>query len=418
MSGCRDNDRSQKKEIITYYSNFLIVTKKGISVKKKKKKKKKKNSYFGVDYVNEALPSLQRSSSFVRYPVLGSYDEPLIPFSLHFLWAVNPSSPKGISKEDQDSFKILKSITLSGKASWKYYLWTNREDLISESTEGMRNSGLVVREFSELKKYKKYGNWIRMAIDNSWFGMATDLLKVIILLQEGGFVADLDYRMLSSPESMHLRAHSYFGYDAWEAINNGQYAACADHPVLNTLLDILTSNIGYHLSNTTSIPYLTQPLSCADTDIFGTAVLPLSLAVFMKVNTPGYQDVLLPSCMLHAGDFENLYGLPRCTYRLRGGPNSTDLLQPSLGWQELLGSWTRFCLGEVVDIRNPISPILDSGRDAWKGGQWHSHNESSTERCFFDKCTIIFSVLVLLWLLVAHCLPRFKKRKPLCDYPV
>lgn len=199
-------------------------------------------------------------------------------------------------------------------------------------------------------------------VNNNLFGLVVDIMKPLVLFVEGGIACDFDFHFMNNPYKLHTIADSYFGVDFDRCVNNGFIASRSNHPILEQLLEIISDHhfLNNEFTKLGRFHYLKQPHKCFYTEIHGTAIMPITVAYFLKNNYDNNNDILFNVFMIHNGDnygehpglevnnypheITNLY-----LYDINN--SKVDVFeQKEVGYQEFSGAWTNWCGDHMVDL--------------------------------------------------------------------
>jgi len=217
-------------------------------------------------------------------------EELKIPRKLHHIWVTHPDSPKELREEDVNNvIRINKEILQETGYSYEHVLWVNDKNLIPESVKNLDPKGIIVREIASLAGSKLY-DLIEETIAEKLWGMASDMLRIEIMKQEGGLYMDLNYLLTRSLEpEMHkfdFFSQSFGGL----YIDNFFFCSKPNHPVLDEWIE------NVHQKFTNPLPYIKDVIGTGDTDIMTDLMTanPLCIAYYKASNQYGNTDVILP----------------------------------------------------------------------------------------------------------------------------
>lgn len=308
-------------------------------------------------------------SNLPKTRILEEKMESKIPLLSHLVWLTNPSKPVEFREEDFNRLEKKISLFKQGKYQWKFFLWTNADEKsLPKTYQKCADLGVEVRSIESLD-----ASLIKVAktlVGNKKIGAASDIVRVILLEQEGGIYSDNDYSFHANMDIWIGNFNSVFGfYDhSIPFLGNAFMAASPRHPVLRELKELLVRNIfGTSGGRKVSVPfYITHPKDFVSQTVMTTGPVALTIAVQKAINLDGNEDLVLPHGVLFMSPSTPL-GVIRNAYQ-----------QASLLFcerKESSGDWqlSNNCL-------NPLS-LKAMGNDTF-GGSWVAP-EQHTPTIFF-----------------------------------
>ena len=138
-----------------------------------------------------------------------------IPFTIHFIWLGNNAMPFA-SSGDPRMNQCMESWR-QHNPHWEMRLWTDA-DLQQQSWFNQ-----------EALEY---------AVNNRQYGMASDILRLELLWQHGGFYSDIDYLCVQSLDDL-TTCHSFVcgaSNTGCIEINNGLIGCTKEHPLIRQMM--------------------------------------------------------------------------------------------------------------------------------------------------------------------------------------
>lgn len=207
------------------------------------------SNYFENQYKDEGVYEklkdieLRREQFFDNIALTPESYAPKMSTTLHQIWLNNLLSPKELSTIDLEC--ILNNHNIFFK-EFSHIVWTNNKASMPISVKTLEENGIEVREFTQdIRLY----NQITQAISDREFGIASDTLRYVILEQNGGLYADInfafhnvtDFKSLNIIENK-MRTYDFFAPSPLDNV----FFAKAHHPILVHLLDSVEKKFELH----------------------------------------------------------------------------------------------------------------------------------------------------------------------------
>jgi hypothetical protein len=176
----------------------------------------------------------------------GNYTK--IPKTLHNIWLTSPDNPRQLREQDiKNAIKNKDLFNDSDNESWTHILWTNSKDLIDPSIKELINSGIEVREISEIKAHLANHDITEQEINLKHWGIASDTLRYDIVNYMGGLYADINYEFAKAP-NMESRTFDFFTATyhpvrSHFSIDNFMFGAKPNHPVIQGTQNLVRENL-------------------------------------------------------------------------------------------------------------------------------------------------------------------------------
>ncbi len=176
----------------------------------------------------------------------GNYTK--IPKTLHNIWLTSPDKPIQLRAQDiRNAIKNKNLFNDEDNESWAHILWTNSKDLIGPSVKKLINSGIEVREMSEIKEHLSNYDIVEQEINLKHWGIASDTLRYDIVNHMGGLYADINYEFAKAP-NMESQTFDFFTatFDpkAYHfSIDNFMFGAKPNHPVIQETQNLVRENL-------------------------------------------------------------------------------------------------------------------------------------------------------------------------------
>lgn len=183
--------------------------------------------------------------------------------------------------------------------SWEHFIWINDQSIIPE--ELLKIKGVKLRDINDLKNNQLFylvDYVIGLAKNEKVFlTQLSDILRLIILLEEGGVYRDFDYEIYRAKELEELlEAFNFVAgkekYTDISFIGNAFIASIKNHPIIKTSLDdYIKRNFD---SKKELLPlYLQYPCNKSVKVIFETGSPVITNAYFKSANQNGNFDLVM-----------------------------------------------------------------------------------------------------------------------------
>lgn len=217
-------------------------------------------------------------------------EELKIPRKLHHIWLTHSDSPKELRQEDMGNIvRINNEILQKTGYSYEHIVWVNDKNLIPESVKFLQSKDILVKEMDSLIDCSLCG-LIEEKISEKLWGMASDMLRVEIVKQEGGLYMDLNYVLIRSLEP-EMHKFDFFSQSFGSLyIDNFFFCSKPNHPIINEWIN----NIYQKFNN--PLPYIQKIINSGDTDhMTDTMTANPSFVAYYKASNRGDNiDFLFP----------------------------------------------------------------------------------------------------------------------------
>ena len=167
-----------------------------------------------------------------------------IPLVTHKIWATADDNPKMPSPQ---YIKWLENSIEYNKPSegWTHYWWVENKEKLPELTKLLENHPTI--KLMELDKLDTStfvtGDLYKEAIKKKQFGKATDIIRLELLRQMGGFYLDTDYELYQSLKPYAKAYNMVMGLEPMSVyLCNAFMGASPNHPVVNKSLEMIKRN--------------------------------------------------------------------------------------------------------------------------------------------------------------------------------
>ena len=166
------------------------------------------------------------------------------PLVTHKIWVTADDNPKMPSPQ---YIKWLENSIEYNKPSegWTHYWWVENKEKLPELTKLLENHPTI--KLMELDKLDTStfvtGDLYKQAVKNRQFGKATDIIRLELLRQMGGFYLDTDYELYQSLKPYAKGYNLVMGLEPMSAyLCNAFMGASPNHPVVNKSLEMIKRN--------------------------------------------------------------------------------------------------------------------------------------------------------------------------------
>eukprot|EP00347_Sterkiella_histriomuscorum_P019312 403342133 len=152
-----------------------------------------------------------------------------------------------------------KQLIKKTQEKWKHYFWTNDKSLIPKAVKYMEKHGFIVRELKEIKSMRE--GQLKQYIDDYLVedraGAASDVARMAIMYEEGGFYIDMDFYLFKWDANVN-RVFDFFGISQsqfqsyTDVLFNWGFLARPKHDIIKNFLDFYMEN--QRLARMTSDP--------------------------------------------------------------------------------------------------------------------------------------------------------------------
>lgn len=197
----------------------------------------------------------------------------LIPKKIHHIWFTNEQSPK---EPNIDNIIKTHGVILKYSTEWTHALWTNNKKLIPNTVTILEGMGIKVFEIENLMNPRAY-EFIQYNIEKKYWGIASDIARLVILEQHGGIYTDVNYILDHIPVK-EMSTYRFFAQSR-DGVHIGNYfiASTPYNKVLTTWIGYIEENL-----SDTPPPYIIEAKKTNDIRevTLATTALPSCLAFF------------------------------------------------------------------------------------------------------------------------------------------
>lgn len=251
----------------------------------------------GIDEHRRALFAKNNIATILeRNPHAIDTYENKIPLITHKIWVTSDDKPVSLPNYYLEWFEnSIKHNPVS--AGWKHILWIESKEKLPELAKKLKNHPhITLMELKDLPEALVTGDMYKNAIKAKQFGKASDILRLEILRQFGGFYLDTDYELFQS-----LKPYSKV-YDMVVAVEpmsaficNAFIAACPNHPVVNKGLSLIVRNL-----NPETVPaYIKNNHDVGFKTIIETGPALLTAAFALAGGQHGKVDIAMPPMLIY-----------------------------------------------------------------------------------------------------------------------
>lgn len=227
-----------------------------------------------------------------------------IPLITHTIWLTDRLNPTQFPVEFANY--LLESVAVMPAAEgWVHNLWILNSAFMQGTIAGLAGTGIQVRELyadAECTQLTGCGEFpyrkmFEDALGAKKYGMASDIARLVILLNEGGIYKDTDYRFGQSPIVLNCLYDSYYGLEPQSVyLGNALMAAKPNHPITRKALELIDRN-----SDPSRKPgYLKE---CDGEMAWKTIIISgpglTTLAHHLAAGTEGNRDIVLPHFIVY-----------------------------------------------------------------------------------------------------------------------
>lgn len=219
-----------------------------------------------------------------------------IPLITHKIWVTSDDKPVSLPNYYLKWFEnsIEHNPTSEG---WTHFLWIESKEKLPELAQKLANHpNIKIMELKDMPLPLISGNLYKEAIANKQFGKATDILRLEILKQFGGFYLDTDYELFQS-----LKPYSKV-YDMVVAVEpmsaflcNAFIGACPNHPVVDKGLEMIMRN----MNPETTPDYIKNNNDRGFKTIIETGPAMLTAAFALAGGKNGNVDIAMPPMIIY-----------------------------------------------------------------------------------------------------------------------
>jgi mannosyltransferase OCH1-like enzyme len=184
------------------------------------------------------------ASLLEKDPTLLDSSQAKIPLITHKIWVTSDENP--ISLPDYYLGWYEESIKHNPtSAGWTHYLWIESREKLPELAKKLENHPHIkLMELKDLPENMVAGEEFNRALQAKKFGKATDIARLEILKQLGGFYLDTDYQLFQSLTPYSKAYDMIMGLEPMSALLcNAFIGARPEHPTVNMALDMIKRNL-------------------------------------------------------------------------------------------------------------------------------------------------------------------------------
>ena len=228
-----------------------------------------------------------------------------IPKLIHGIWVTSKDKPiqliPGYIQYLHDTVAIHPT-----SEGWKTILWVQDLSLLKLTVDALKGSGVIIKVISELneKADPELMECFQKALSQKQYGKASDILRIIILLEQGGIYRDTDLAVFQSLRN--FTALNFFG--CIEPMStfpcNALIGSTPNHPILKEYARLIKRNMKKDYA-----PSYIQSIQEGDgfKTIMDTGPGPLMVSFFRMAGQDGNADVLFPPMQFYPTALPNCY---------------------------------------------------------------------------------------------------------------
>jgi len=219
-----------------------------------------------------------------------------IPKICHQIWITSPEKPREISEADIELTIKNKVLLQNEDPNWQFIVWTNNEKLIPQSKQKLETHGIHVLNINRLELPIPLDAFIM----SKNFGLVSDIVRVIIIENQGGIYRDFDYQFLD-PKTINTLTNTfdYFaGIYGKILVNNAFFGAVNHHPVLQSVKSNIVRNL---TASDSDLPaYIQKPCDSFNDVLIKTGPVCWTIANHRSLHSdPLLKDILLSDGVLY-----------------------------------------------------------------------------------------------------------------------
>jgi len=217
------------------------------------------------------------SASYTQFSErkLDSTSNMLMPKNIHHIWFTNENSPR---EPNTDTIIKTNALLLNDQVDWTHALWTNNKALIPKTVSKLEDINIKVFEIGDLISSAAC-DLIQYNIEKKYWGIASDIARLVILEQFGGIYTDVNY-ILDHLPWQEMSNYKFFAQSR-DGVHIGNYfiASTPHNKILTTWLGYIEDNL-----SDAPPPYITEVRKTNDIReiTITTTALPSCLAFFCK----------------------------------------------------------------------------------------------------------------------------------------
>jgi len=299
----------------------------------------------GIDYKSVDLALVENSANKTLHIKDYLSEKAQIPLAVHQMYFTSKTSPGQI--DELSLGKVIASADRLHKIDqqWAFHFWTNNPVVIQQSIKDIPN--LTIHMIDELQGHKLYQEVVdslkfaESQNDKTMFVRASDIVRYIVLQKFGGIYYDLDYEIYNAEKLLNLLKsfELLVGKETEEevsAIGNAFMASVPEHPVMNTVLDLVKRNLNQE--NHTNIPkYLNHGCTKWSETWFATSPAVFTMAVYKAANTSNL-DYIAPSKVFFNFAYARSHAPSSRCYDPKNIVDNLD--ESTVGADMFCGSWS------------------------------------------------------------------------------
>ena len=223
-----------------------------------------------------------------------------IPHLTHKIWLTSESNPCELPEKYLEWFMNSTAI----HPDWQHYLWVIDPEKLPETVKKLASTQIAIKTISkDLPQGLKLNSLFQQAVQENKFGKGSDILRVEILNQLGGFCWDTDYQL---HQSLEVFSELYDFMGCLEPVSvllgNAFMGSRPGHPVIKEYLELIERNHDPKRAP----PYIQQNLPSGFHTILTTGPAAFNIAFHKKAGTEGNIDIIMPPIMFFP-THQNIY---------------------------------------------------------------------------------------------------------------
>ncbi|CDW72737.1 UNKNOWN [Stylonychia lemnae] len=237
-------------------------------------------------------------------------DQMKIPLVTHRIWLTDLNYPKEITdvvpsyavEQLGTSYKVFNQSAQYQGYKWSHYLWVQDKQKVPETIKLFKNFGVITKELKELdgfhdgrvqNQYQYYMKDLRAV------AAASDLIRVLIVYEQGGLYFDNDYTFWHWDYNINF----YFDFmgvglqvtQNTYGLNNAFFASKSGHLLLEKYLHYVIKQFRKHDDDLDDRPFYQNTCSymTAASTLYGTGPAVLTAIALNYLNKDGNQDIVI-----------------------------------------------------------------------------------------------------------------------------
>lgn len=323
-----------------------------------------------IDYIKHPQKMFEDSGRVPSLDAINSVKEDL-PKTFNGLWITNKENPRQISYTLENFIQQSKKLT-----EYQAIIWTNIEPAkLKEMNPLLEAENIIVKSIDDLdtehtklldfvinpKKYIPYNA-------NNYNGVLIDIAKYLIIENQGGILADLNFTFNENFKQLSLKGHDFIAISTgFNRLENGFFVAKAHHIIFRGLLDIIDEMIN---NPECSLKQLRDTANLENaTEFF--SMMPLAMAYMKYNNINGNNDGAIYDCSsesTYLPDISKIQQHEKIGAKLENKDFADIVLKESAVLEEYVKSYIKIIIHSPENFNCIEEPIgSDNMSNTWWG---------------------------------------------------